>query len=67
MSALDDLGPLQRPLLLAGRALLGIYFIIPGISKVTGFASTSAYMTEALDMGAEMFDWANKRVKPTRH
>ncbi len=46
MSALDDLGPLQRPLLLAGRALLGIYFIIPGISKVTGFASTSAYMTE---------------------
>jgi len=27
-----------------GRALLGIYFILPGIMKVVGFESTSAYM-----------------------
>ena len=30
--------------LLAGRFLMGIYFIIPGISKITGFEGTSAYM-----------------------
>jgi CO/xanthine dehydrogenase Mo-binding subunit len=28
---------------------------------------TSAYMKEALDMGAEMFDWAGKRGKPRRN
>lgn len=28
----------------AGRALLGIYFILPGIMKVVGFEDTSAYM-----------------------
>jgi len=26
--------------------LLGLYFIIPGISKITGWAATSAYMTQ---------------------
>ena len=34
----------QRALFLAGRALLGIYFIIPGITKITGWESTSQYM-----------------------
>ena len=34
----------QRLLLLAGRGLLGLYFILPGIMKITGFESTSAYM-----------------------
>ncbi|MDZ7642833.1 MAG: xanthine dehydrogenase family protein molybdopterin-binding subunit [Woeseiaceae bacterium] len=28
---------------------------------------TSAYMKEALDMGAEMFDWAGKRNKPRKN
>ena len=27
-----------------GRCLLGLYFLIPGISKVTGFEANSAYM-----------------------
>lgn len=27
-----------------GRVLLGLYFIVPGISKVTGYEATSAYM-----------------------
>ena len=35
---------IQKPLPLTGRALLGLYFIIPGISKVTGFAGMSEYM-----------------------
>jgi putative oxidoreductase len=30
---------------LAGRALLGLYFIGPGISKITGFAEMSEYMS----------------------
>ncbi len=30
--------------LLVGRFLLGLYFILPGISKITGFEATSAYM-----------------------
>ncbi len=34
----------QRASLLTGRELLGLYFIIPGIMKITGFASTSEYM-----------------------
>jgi putative oxidoreductase len=34
----------QRAMLLAGRALLGLYFILPGISKITGFAGMSEYM-----------------------
>ncbi|MFT5482167.1 MAG: putative oxidoreductase [Halieaceae bacterium] len=35
---------LQRPLLLTGRGLLGLYFIIPGLTKVTGFSAMSEYM-----------------------
>ncbi len=34
----------QRLLLLAGRGLLGLYFIVPGISKITGFATMTDYM-----------------------
>lgn len=36
----------QRLLRITGRALLGLYFIIPGISKITGWAAMSAYMTQ---------------------
>lgn len=36
----------QRVLLLAGRALLGLYFILPGITKITGFAGMVQYMTD---------------------
>jgi len=38
--------PYQNMCLLAGRFLLGIYFILPGISKITNFAGTSAYMAQ---------------------
>ena len=34
----------QRAMLLIGRSLLGLYFILPGISKITGFAGMSEYM-----------------------
>ena len=34
----------QRAMLLTGRGLLGLYFIVPGISKITGFAGMSDYM-----------------------
>ena len=36
----------QRALMILGRSLLGLYFIVPGISKVTGFAEMSAYMAD---------------------
>ena len=36
----------RRALTLTGRALLGLYFIVPGIAKVTGWAATSAYMDQ---------------------
>ena len=36
----------QTALYLAGRILLGLYFIVPGVMKVTGFAGTAAYMAE---------------------
>ncbi|MEP5763778.1 MAG: DoxX family protein [Halieaceae bacterium] len=36
----------QNSCLLAGRFLLGLYFILPGISKVTNFAGTSEYMAQ---------------------
>lgn len=38
------IGSAEKFLHLGGRALLGLYFIVPGISKVTGFAATSDYM-----------------------
>jgi len=40
-----DLVPItQRSLALTGRALLGLYFIVPGISKVAGYDGTVEYM-----------------------
>ncbi len=30
----------------SGRALLGIYFIVPGITKITGFEQNAAYMAD---------------------
>jgi len=41
----DHLNTLQRVLLITGRVLLGLYFIIPGITKITGFGDTGVYMT----------------------
>ncbi len=35
----------QRALYLVGRALLGLYFIIPGITKITGWSGMTEYMT----------------------
>ena len=35
---------LQKVLFLSGRILLALYFILPGIMKVTGFAGTAEYM-----------------------
>jgi putative oxidoreductase len=32
--------------LLSGRFLLGVYFILPGISKITGFDATLTYMND---------------------
>ena len=49
MNAILDearLATLQRALLLTGRGLLGLYFIIPGITKITGWSAMSAYMAQ---------------------
>ena len=35
---------LQRTFMLVGRGLLGVYFIVPGISKITGWTQTTEYM-----------------------
>ena len=35
---------LQRPLLLLGRGLLGLYFILPGVQKIFGWEQMTAYM-----------------------
>ena len=35
---------LSRPMAVVGRVLLGLYFVVPGIFKVTGFAGSLAYM-----------------------
>ena len=34
----------QRVALLLGRGLLGLYFIVPGITKITGWSGMVAYM-----------------------
>jgi len=36
----------QRGMLITGRALLGLYFIVPGITKITGFAGMVQYMSD---------------------
>lgn len=37
---------LSTACLLLGRTLLGLYFILPGIMKITGYAGTVAYMEQ---------------------
>lgn len=37
---------MSLPMAVLGRVLLGIYFLVPGLSKVTGFESTLAYMVQ---------------------
>lgn len=37
---------LSTACLLLGRLLLGLYFILPGIMKITGYAGTVAYMEQ---------------------
>jgi putative oxidoreductase len=39
------LNALNLPMALLGRVLLGLYFLVPGISKITGFDAMLAYMT----------------------
>ena len=49
MNAITDdarLATLQRVLLITGRVLLGLYFIVPGITKITGWGAMSAYMAQ---------------------
>jgi putative oxidoreductase len=36
----------QKTSAVTGRILLGLYFLIPGISKVVGFEATALYMSE---------------------
>ena len=38
------LDTLSRPMAVTGRVLLGLYFVVPGIFKVTGFSGSLAYM-----------------------
>ena len=37
---------LSQPLDVAGRVLLGLYFLAPGIMKIVGFAGTLVYMQQ---------------------
>ncbi len=36
----------ERFMLITGRALLGLYFIVPGLTKTFQFSATSTYMSE---------------------
>ena len=36
----------EKMLVTTGRVLLGVYFILPGLNKVTDFAGNSQYMAE---------------------
>ena len=42
----DPLARAQQLLRVSGRVLLGLYFIIPGITKITGWTAMSAYMAQ---------------------
>ena len=35
---------IERIALTLGRCLLGLYFLVPGLSKITGYSGTLAYM-----------------------
>ena len=37
---------IEKICLVSGRALLGLYFIVPGISKIANFQGTSDYMAQ---------------------
>ena len=37
---------LSLPLDVLGRVLLGLYFLVPGLMKITGFAGMQAYMSQ---------------------
>ena len=37
---------IENACLLTGRFLLGVYFILPGISKITGYEGTAVYMAD---------------------
>jgi putative oxidoreductase len=37
---------LSLPMEIAGRILLGLYFLLPGLMKITGFDGMVAYMTQ---------------------
>jgi putative oxidoreductase len=37
---------LSLPMDVLGRALLGTYFLVPGVMKILGYAGTQAYMTQ---------------------
>ena len=42
----EMLATAQRMAFITGRALLGLYFIIPGLTKITGWEAMSAYMAQ---------------------
>ena len=42
----EMLATAQRVSLLTGRVLLGLYFIVPGLTKITGWEAMSAYMAQ---------------------
>ena len=42
----EQIPKIQKLLLVTGRVLLGLYFIVPGISKIVGFEQNSQYMAE---------------------
>ncbi len=41
---MGDLTSVQRILTIVGRGLLGLYFIVPGITKIVGWEQTTVYM-----------------------
>ena len=53
---------LQRTALLIGRGLLGVYFIVPGIAKITGWSGTVDEMAAQRDILAELHA---KLARPT--
>ena len=69
----------QQAVSVTGRCLLGLYFLIPGITKVTGFGANAAYMekhgmvfvpffltvTLILQIGGGLFLIAGYKVRTT--
>ena len=44
---LEQISLAQRALYLAGRTLLGLYFVLPGVQKIFGWSAMSDYMAAA--------------------